>query len=155
MTNEEKATWIKRIFMLLLAGGVVVGVWLYPKNQPEEVALPPVPTEYDLEVVHYHLPANPESKQLAESLNNIARKYDKVVLVTRVDVLAKPELAKAAGITSPPQVVMRVGENKVFEFTGLWPQPDIERKIDEILRGLERMTKGWRPTVKGMQPATN
>lgn len=156
MTNEQRAAWIKRIFILLLTLGVVVGVWLYPKDGPEEeVALPPVPTEYDLEVVHYHLPKNRESISLAESLNHIARKYDKIVLVTRVDVLAKPEIAETNKITNPPQVVMRIGEDKVFEFQGLWLQPEIERKIDELLRGLERMTKGWRPKVKGMQPASN
>jgi len=51
--------------------------------------------------------------------------------------------------------VMKVKDEKVFAFKGLWQQPEIERKIDEILRGLERMTKGWRPKVQGMKRASD
>jgi hypothetical protein len=36
----------------------------------------------------------------------------------------------------------------------LWPHDKIERKVEEILRGLKRMGKDWRPQVKGMQPVS-
>jgi hypothetical protein len=39
----------------------------------------------------------------------------------------------------------------VFEFSGLWDYPAIERKVEEVLRGLERVGKDWLPDVKGMQ----
>lgn len=153
MTHEERAKWIKRIFVLALAVGVIAGALIYQKSESsaKAVELPPVSTEYDLEVVHYHHPEIPESIQIAKSLNNVALKYTNIVLVTRVDVVEKPEAAEAQGATDPPHVAMKVGGEQVFEFQGLWSQPEIERKIEELLRGLERMTKDWRPKVSGMQ----
>ena len=93
MTHEERAKWIKRIFVLALAVGVIAGALIYQKSESsaKAVELPPVSTEYDLEVVHYHHPEIPESIQIAKSLNNDALKYTNIVLVTRVDIVEKPE----------------------------------------------------------------
>jgi hypothetical protein len=106
-------------------------------------------------IVHCHVPGNPESEQLADSLNAVAKKYGSQVRVIRVDIVAFPAFAKAENVTNPPKVVMIVGPARVFEFQGLWPRPQIERKVDEILHGLERVGKDWRPEVKGMQRASS
>jgi thioredoxin-like negative regulator of GroEL len=105
-------------------------------------------------IVHCHVPGNPESEQLADSLNGLAKKYGSQVQVIRVDIVAFPAFAKVENVTKPPKVVMIVGTARVFEFQGLWPRPQIERKVDEILHGLERVGKDWRPEVKGMQRAS-
>jgi thioredoxin-like negative regulator of GroEL len=75
------------------------------------------------------------------------------VLVIRVDVSANPVLAKTRGVNSAPHVSMMTGETEAFAFQGVWPQEQIERKVEEILRGIKRVGKDWLPEVKGMQPA--
>ncbi len=81
------------------------------------------------------------------------RKYDRQVRVTRIDVKAHPELAAAQGIKKVPHVMIVSAKQKVFEFEGLWTQEQVERKVEEILRGLKRVGKDWRPVVAGMTPA--
>jgi thiol-disulfide isomerase/thioredoxin len=104
-------------------------------------------------IIHCHAPGNPASEQMADILNNIARRYGDQVKVIRVDVIAFPEFAKAEKVTSPPKVVLTAGVRRESEIQGLWPQKSVEQKVDEILRGLKRVGKDWRPEVKGMQPA--
>jgi hypothetical protein len=50
--------------------------------------------------------------------------------------------------------VFVAGDQKTYEFQGLWAYPKIEFKVEEILRGLKRVGKDWLPEVKGMQPAS-
>lgn len=151
MTHEERATWIRRIFILLLSAGVVAGAWFYRKTETP----PPPPAvaaaDYDMEIIHYHDPDNPKSVEIAESLNEIGKKYGMQVLVTRVDIRANP-LANKHGVDSAPHVSMMTDETEAFAFQGVWPRDKIERKVEEILRGLKRVGKDWRPEVKGMQP---
>lgn len=159
MTHEERAKWIIRGFLLFLALGIGVGAWFYPKHE-EKAATATSGAEaeavvYDLEIYHYHVPGNPESEQIADSLNKIGEKYEKYVRVNRVDITAHPELAKAEKVTKPPKVVMMAGDVRACKFQGVWTYAQIEWKVEEILRGLKRMGKDWRPDVKGMQPATN
>jgi hypothetical protein len=156
MTHEQRARWISRIFILLLSTGVAFGAWFYQKS--ESSAAPPPPpraaeASYELEIIHYHDPKNPKSVELALSLNEIGIKYAMQVLVTRVDIRANPLETKNRGIKSTPHVSMMTGGTEAFAFQGLWPKDKIERKVEEILRGLKRMGKDWRPVVKGMQPA--
>lgn len=152
MTHEERAAWIRRIFILLLTAGILAGVWYYRESEP-----PPPPAvaskNYDMEIIHYHAPGNPESVEIAESLNAIGKKYAMQVLVTRVDIVANPVLAKTRGVKSAPRVSMMTGGTEAFAFQGVWPRDQIERKVEEILRGLKRVGKDWLPEVKGMQPA--
>lgn len=156
MTHAERASWIRRIFSLFLAGGIAAGVWFYPKaKNPAESGKAETAVKYDLEVFHYHLPGHSESEQLAEILNKVEKKYGQVLVVNRVDITEHPELAVAEKVTKPPKVVMMTGEVRACKFQGLWTQVQIERKIDEILRGLKRVDKDWRPEVRGMQPAAN
>jgi hypothetical protein len=138
---------------------VVVGALLYPTPKPPEpkevAALEEA--KHAIEIIHFHLPQNPESEQIADSLNRIAKAYGEQVLVTRVDINADPERAKAEKVTKPPKVVMMVGTVRACKFQGVWTYPQIERKVDEILLGLKRMGKNWRPNVAGMEnaPATS
>lgn len=106
-------------------------------------------------IIHCHVPGNPESEEMADILNRVARKYGQQVKVVRVDIVAFPEVAKAEKVTRPPKVVMMAGAERACKFQGLWTQAQIERKVDELLAGLDRMSKDWRPAVKGMQPAPN
>lgn len=106
-------------------------------------------------LIHYHVPGNPGSEQMADILNHIARRYDKQVRVIRVDITACQEAAKAEMITTPPKVVFLAGTARACDFDGrgLWTHSKIQQKVDELLHGLERVGKDWRPQVKGMQPA--
>ncbi|MBC8128363.1 MAG: hypothetical protein H8M99_14575 [Gloeobacteraceae cyanobacterium ES-bin-144] len=152
MNHEERANWIRRGFILFLAVCVGAAVWFYPKPKAATSTAPPI---HDLEIIHYHLPKNPESEQIADMLNNIGKKYGKILKMTRIDITAHPDLAKAEKVTKPPKVVMMAGEIRACKFQGLWTQPQIERKIEEILRGLKRVGKNWRPDVAGFEAATN
>jgi hypothetical protein len=70
--------------------------------------------------------------------------------VNRVDIAAHPEIAQAEKVTRPPKVVMMAGETRACKFQGVWTQAQVEKKVEEILRGLKRMGDDWRPDVKGM-----
>ncbi len=155
MSHERTAKRIKWIFFLLLTVGIIGGVFYYPKPKDEVKKETPTyaPGEEPLFIYHHHLPGDPTSEQLADILNKIQAKYDKLVLVTRVDVRKNPEISKEQGVTTPPQVVFLSGKQKVYEFHGLWSHEMVERKVDEILRGLKRAGKDWRPVVPGMTKA--
>lgn len=156
MTHEERAVWIRRGIILFIAVIIVAGVFLYPKKPaPVLNSSANAEVKYDLEIFHYHQPQNPESEQIAESLKKVAQKYGKQIRVNTVDITAHPELAKAEKVTKPPKVVMMAGTIRACKFQGVWTQAQIEFKIEEILRGLKRMGKDWRPDVQGMKPATN
>jgi thioredoxin-like negative regulator of GroEL len=152
MTHEERAKRIKRIFFVVLAAAVVAGVYFYPEPKDHK---PVVATKQDdrLVIYHHHLPKDPASEQIAAVLNKVQTKYEKYVIVNRVDFQQHPEIAKQQGVTKPPHVVIFAGTQKVFEFQGLWSQVQVERKVEEILRGLKRIDKDWRPAVAGMKPA--
>ena len=93
----------------LLWTGVVSGAWFYrkmhhrPRRHPHH---PQPPTSYDLEIIHYHDPKNPQSVELAFNLNEIGIKYAMQVLVTRVDIRANPLETKNRGVKSAPHVSM-------------------------------------------------
>ncbi len=153
MTNEERATLIRRGFLLLLATGICLGVWFFPKKQAPAQAQETI--KYDIEIIHYHKPQDPESEQMADILNKVRAKYSNhEVLVTRVDITAHPEMAVAEKITKAPKVVMMANEQRACKFQGLWTQAQVERKVEEILRGLKSVGKDWRPDVHGMKPAS-
>lgn len=154
MTNEERATWIRRGFVLFMAIAVVTGVWFFPKKAPKaETSGESATSNHALEIILFHVPKDPESDQMSAILKNVETKYNGQVLVTRVDINANPERAKAEKVTKPPKVVMMAGTIRASKFQGLWTQAQVERKVEEILRGLKRVGKDWRPDVQGMKPA--
>ncbi len=154
MTNEERAAWIRRGFVLFMAIAVVTGVWLFPKKAPKASTSGEAATSnHALEIILFHVPKEPECEQMSEILKKVEIKYNGQVLVTRVDINADPERAKAEKVTKPPKVVMMAGTIRASKFQGLWTQAQVERKVEEILRGLKRIGKDWRPDVQGMKPA--
>lgn len=159
MTHEERAVWIRRGIIGFLALAVCVAVLLYPEKKPEAATKPAVdekndPKNYALVILHFHQPGNPESEQIARSLGEIAEKFEKQVLVTRIDVTKEPERARAEMVTKPPKVVMMAGQERVCKFQGVWTEDQITRKVEQILSGLKTAGKEWRPEVQGMQRAT-
>lgn len=106
-----------------------------------------------LGIVHCHIPGNPDSEQTADILNLVAQKYGTQVLIIRVNILNFPEFVKAQQITQPPEVLMLVDNMVAFKIQGLWPRAQTERKVDELIHGLRKADKDWRPKVQGMQPA--
>lgn len=151
MDHEERAKVIKRIFYLVLAIAILTGVYFYPKPKVDKPTLE-VPNDA-LIIEHYHLPGDAASEQIADTFNKIQKKYDKLVEVRRIDAKKQPEIAKTQGITKLPHVVFTFEKRKVYEFQGLFSEEQIEKKVDEILRGLKRIDKDWRPPVSGMKPA--
>lgn len=102
-------------------------------------------------IIHCHLPGDPASEQLADTFNLIQKKYGKLVAVTRVGFPAQPTDWQAQGIKLP-YVMMIVGKESVFQFQGLWSYSQVEKKVEEIIFGLRRVGKDWRPVVPGMSP---
>ncbi len=156
MTHEERASLIKKIFLVLLIAAIAAGVWFYPKpgkDAPPQAAVIATSPENGLLIVLHHLPGDPAGEQLATILDRIQNKYGKLVIVSRVDSKLHPEISKAQGVTKSPHVILIAGTEKVFEFQGLWSQAKVEQKVDEILRGFKRFGKDWRPEVKGMTRA--
>lgn len=157
MTHEERASLIKKLLLLGLITAVVAAVWFYPKPAVKVAPKAQVdaPAEDALQIHDYHLPGDPNCEKLADILNKVQKKYGRLLVVSRIDVKAHPELAAAQGIKKAPHVVILASKQKVFEFEGLWTQEQVELKVDEIIRGLKRVGKDWRPTVAGMKPAAN
>lgn len=159
MTHEKRAKLIKRTFFLILASSIGAGVYFLPAPKAKEETkketnkLPKMdPADKRLVVVHHHLPGDPASEQIADILNHIQKKYDKYLVVNRVDFKQNPQLAKAQGVVKPPHVIVFSGSEKVYEFQGPATEVQVEQKIEEILRGLKRIDKNWRPPVPGMKP---
>lgn len=151
MTHEARAVWIKRGIIGFLAVAVCVAVLLYPEKKPEAKQEKKDPKNYALEILHFHEPGNPESEEIAKSLEQVGTKFEQQVLVTRIDVAKEPERARAEKVTKAPKVVMMAGQVRACKFQGLWTEPQIERKVEQILSGLKTMGKDWRPEVQGMQ----
>ena len=154
MTHEQRASLIKKLFLLFLTAAIVAGVWFYPKPGAEVEAAPVMTSpENGLALILFHQPGQPASDQLAAILDKVQVKYGTQVIVTKVDIQKQPQAAKEQGVTTPPHVIIIARNERVFDFQGLWTQQQVEFKVEEILRGLKRMTKDWRPPVPGMQPA--
>ena len=137
---------------MVLALSIGTGVYFYPEKKVEKPAAATV-IEKRLIFVHYHLPGDPASEQIADILNKVGIQYEKYLVVNRVDIKKSPEIAKAQGVTKAPHVIVSSGSEKIYEFQGPASQIQVERKVEEILRGLKRIDKNWRPPVQGMQPA--
>jgi hypothetical protein len=103
-------------------------------------------------IVHCHLPGDPASEQLADTFNSIQKKYGKLVSVIRVGFPAQPADWQAQKGIRLPYVMMIVGTENAFQFQGLWPLPKVEKKVEELISGVRRVGKDWRPIVPGMSP---
>lgn len=103
-------------------------------------------------IVHFHLPGDLASEKLADVFNVIQKKYGKLVSVIRVGFPAQPLDWQAQRGIKLPYVMMIVGTENAFQFQGLWPQPRVEKKVEELIFGVRRVGKDWRPVVPGMSP---
>ena len=72
--------------------------------------------------------------------------------VTRVGFPAQPKDWQAQKGIKLPYVMMIAGKENVFQFQGLWSYPKVEKKVEEVIFGLRRVGKDWRPVVPGMSP---
>jgi thioredoxin-like negative regulator of GroEL len=155
MTNEKRAALLQTLLELFLVGGVVAGAFFY--RQSQAVKAPPaaaVTVEKEpLELIHYHIPGDANSEQLAAVLTLVQTKYGKKVKASRVDAKLHPDLAKTQRVTRFPHVIINSNKAKVFEFQGVWAEARLEKKIDELLIGLQRVDRNWRPAVQGMERA--
>lgn len=103
-------------------------------------------------ILHCHLPGNSSSEQMADVFNAIQKKYAMHVKVIRAGFPAQPvDWQKQRGI-SLPYVIMIVGSEKAFQFQGLMPLSQVEKKVEELIFGVRRVGKDWRPVVPGMTP---
>lgn len=107
--------------------------------------------EEPLLIFHHHLPGDATSEALADVFNFIQAKYGARVEVTRVDFRKRPEISRKQGVSKPPHVVMFVGSRPVFQFQGPASREQVDRKVHELLVGMQRMSKDWRPPVPGMK----
>jgi hypothetical protein len=147
MSHESRAKLIKRIFFLVLVGAIAAGVWFYPK--PKAPVIEKAPQD-GVALILYYVPGDPASEQLSTILDKVQKKYGKQMVVNKVDFKKNPETAKKEGVTETPHVAFIFGKEKVFEFEGLLTQEQVESKVEEILHGLKRVEKDWRPVVPGM-----
>ncbi|MBC8002631.1 MAG: hypothetical protein H7X97_08595 [Opitutaceae bacterium] len=122
------------------------------KQPIAEVLKSVVSPERGITIVHCHLPGDPASEQLADIFNLIKKKYGRQVDVIRAGFKSQPENTPGQAAMKLPHVIMITGSEKVFEFQGLWTQAKVEKKVDELLFGLRRVDKNWRPVVPGMKP---
>ena len=155
MTIEQRASLIKWSFWTLVIAGIIIGVFVYRKSTEEPPPdIRPI-AENGLELILHRVPGEKDSDELSAILEKVERKYGKLLIVRRVDFKRHPEVSKAQGVVKTPHVIINTKTGRAFEFQGLWTQPQIEMKVDEILRGLKRMTKDWRPPVPGMKPISH
>jgi hypothetical protein len=107
-------------------------------------------------ILHCHLPGNPASEQMADVFNSIKKKYgSNLVTVIRAGFPAQPvDWQKQKGINLP-YVIMIVGSEKAYQFQGLMPLPQVEKKVEELIFGVRRAGKDWRPAVPGMTPKSH
>ncbi|MEY3896352.1 MAG: hypothetical protein RLZZ214_1872 [Verrucomicrobiota bacterium] len=103
-------------------------------------------------IIHFHLPGDPASEQLADTFNLIQKKYGKLVSVTRVGFTAQPKDWEAQKGIKLPYILMIADQENVFQFQGFWSYSKVEKKVEEVIFGLRRVGKDWRPVVPGMAP---
>jgi hypothetical protein len=103
-------------------------------------------------ILHCHLPGNPASEQMADVFNSIRKKYPMHVKVIRAGFPAQPvDWQRQRGI-SLPYVIMIVGTEQAYQFQGLMPLSQVEKKVEELIFGVRRVGRDWRPSVPGMTP---
>ena len=151
MTHEKRAVVIKRCLLLVWSVVIVGGAWFFPWPRVE-VAKGAADEPRILAVVHYNLPGDPSSAQMGAILDRIHKKYGKQITVSHLD--SPPPAAKEGAVQAArkaPCVTMSLKAQEYFYFGGPLPYADVEQKVEEILRGLERVGPGWRPEVTAMK----
>ena len=126
-----------------------------PPTEPERVTKPAASQYRRVTILHCHLPGNPASEQMADVFNSIQKKYGNLVTVIRAGFPAQPADWQKQKRISLPYVIMIVGSENAYQFQGLMPLPQVEKKVEELIFGVRRVGKDWRPDVPGMTPKSN
>ena len=157
MPNERRALLIKKIVWMLFTLGVAGGIYfLYQATRSNADVVPSTTGAESLSklvLTLHQSPGRPQSDQVAAALREIEKRYSQQVTLTTLDFNKLPKDTKLPGNGKPPYVVMEMGKQKVYEFSGYKESAQIRQKVDEILHGLERNGREWRPAVPGMTPA--
>jgi hypothetical protein len=168
MASEQQSALIKRILFFLLLVVIGLAVWFYPRSKGEDLekkakkkitsGAEEVPIRESLRqgnpvtIIHFHLPGDPASEQLADIFNAIQKKYGRLVTVNRAGFQVQPEDWRVQKKIKLPYVMMIVGKENAFHFQGSWNYASAEKKVEELIFGVRRVDKDWRPTVPGMTP---
>ena len=168
MASEQQATLIKRILFFLLIVVIGLVVWFFPRSKGEDpqkkvkkiinLGAEEVPIQKSVRqgnpvtIIHFHLPGDPSSEQLADIFNAIQKKYSPLVTVNRAGFEVQPEDWRVQKKIKLPYVMMIVGKENAFHFQGAWNYAGTEKKVEELMFGVRRVDKDWRPIVPGMTP---
>jgi hypothetical protein len=171
MPPEQKAAWIRRIFVLVLLGTAAAAGYFFvmPENLKEAmVKSTAVQVTKEnikevqgkpgvLTVTNMRLDGNPNSKALQEILEKLKQeKYGEKVQMAEVDIKKEPEIAAAAGLVDLEQFAghldFHAEGKKLGDLAGQTDPKIVEATIDRYLAGLlQRIDKNWLPDVPGMQ----
>lgn len=171
MPPEQKAAWIRRIFILLLLGTAAAAGYFFvmPENLKEAVTKSTAVqvTKENIKevqgkpgvltVTNMRLDGNPNSKALQEILEKLKQeKYGEKVQMAEVDLKKEPEIAAAAGLVDLEQFAGQLDFHaegkKLGDLIGQTDPKIVEATIDRYLAGLlQRIDKNWLPEVPGMQ----
>jgi hypothetical protein len=149
MTREQRTEWLRKSIVAAIFIGIATAAWLYRENiaqlRPAPKAIAPAAPKHELDLLHFHQPGNADSERMADHLQALQTKYTGQILVTRIDVSADPQRAAAERIGRFPSVLVMAGSSRELEIQGLWPRDRVEQRVEEILRGLRRMSRDWMP----------
>jgi len=171
MPPEQKASWIRRIFILLLIGSAAAGGYFFvmpegmtgakEKNTAVKITKENIKEVQGkpgvLTVTNMRLDGNPDSKKLQQILEQLKQdKYQEKVQLAEVDIEKEPEIAAAAGLVDMEKFAGHLDFHAEGKKLGdLVSQTDakiVEATIDRMLAGmLQRIDKNWLPEVPGMQ----
>lgn len=172
-SEQNAASWIRRIFILLLIGGAAAGGYFFvmPEglakglakstaveitrdNIKEIQGKPGVVT-----ITNIRFDGTPPSKKLQQVLEKLKKdKYHEKIQLAEVDLKKEPEIATAAGVavvdtkTFAGHLDFHADGRKIGDLAGQTDEKIVEAAIDRMLAmGLKKMDKNWLPEVPGMQ----
>lgn len=168
MTEEQRGSLYRKLIVIFIILGAGTWAWVYPYSvdgwlskfklmlkfnpEPEAPAKMAARPENYLTIIHFHLPGEAASEQVAEVLNQVGKKYGNYVEVNRAGFEVQPaDWMERAKIKLP--YVLMIHDGKIaFQYQGMWSKANVVKKVDEILFSIRTMDKDWRPKVPGMIP---
>lgn len=172
MPPEQKAAWIRRVFVLALIGTAAAAGYFFvmPKGGPNSKKKPSSLVKVTKEnikevqgkpgvltVTNMRLDGNPNSEKLQEILEQLKQdKYGEKVQMAEVDIVKEKEIATSAGLVDlnqfAGQLDFHAEGKKLGDLVGETNPTVVEATIDRYLAGLlQRIDKNWLPQVPGMQ----
>ena len=171
MPPEQKATWIRRIFVLLLLSAAAAGGYFFvmpegagaaqEKNTAVKITKDNIKEIQGragvLTVTNMRLDGNPDSKKLQQILEQLKQdKYHEKVQLAEVDIEKEPEIATAAGLVDMEKFAghldFHTEGRKLGDLVSQTDAKIVEATIDRLLAGMvQRIDKNWLPEVPGMQ----